>query len=320
MLVSDKDEALVKAATTVFRELSAERKTIQNDARTYGIRTSKAAGAFQKKIFDKALTLAGISPIDIKNRQTDNDASDQKFLQSLEPRVAKNSESIAARQKALAKKLRTGYEKLPHYHPPGPPPPPPPAPGPVYAILDAATSITAPDGQPIDFATSIAAWSNVLRFQFTGGQNHSFEFDFSFVWTPPHDGNVTMFSPVNANGSNWWAAQHGCVEALLEQDVEAELGIFVAGNEQSGTLLDSQSILYKYWDKHPGCSSDIGMNIIDQSPILTYSGGYPVSGGIPIVVLVAITVEFWADEALGGIDFFTSAKQIDVPGVVLYLS
>jgi hypothetical protein len=149
-----------------------------------------------------------------------------------------------------------------------------------------------------------------------GGQSHSYEFDFAFIYNPPRDGNLGLFSPVSANGSNWWAAQHGCVEALIEQNVVAELGVIVNNVPQ---LLDTETILYKYWDKHPGCSSDIGMNIIDQTPIVEYggNGGVSVSGGKPVVIIVAIYVEFWADEALGGIDFFTSAKQISVPGIVL---
>ena len=44
-----------------------------------------------------------------------------------------------------------------------------------------------------------------------------------------------------------------------------------------------------------------------------------VSGGKPLVITVVISVEFFADEVIGAIDFATFNQAINVTGVIVNL-
>jgi hypothetical protein len=114
------------------------------------------------------------------------------------------------------------------------------------------------------------------------------------------------------------------VEAKVHQLVTATLGVNQPGNPDGYQSFNSQTVLSKDYDKHPGCGTDRGTNIVDETFTMDYQPampgvGYPAIGGQPVQVLVIIEVTSKTSEGLGQIDFFNSG-QMNVPGIWLGLT
>jgi hypothetical protein len=319
MAISESDSKLIQTATKLVLGRYAQRRKLAEETRKYAARSGKIAKAYRKKILDKALATAGVDQEEIRRRQLENDQADQKFLASIEPILTENARLTNARNRLLIDGLKAKYG--PRHLPPGPPPPPPTLP--YGAFLSTAEQITYEPtvlANPLpNFNASSAPEENLVHFTLPY-EGNSYNIIVPFLWTPPLDGYLSLLSIVAFNGSNWWGAKHGCIETFVDQ--EGTVGIWVT-DPQSGTPQDScdeQSFLYYVRDWVPGCSSDVGTNIIDQPIFLTAPTPTKVTGGQPLVISVVIAVQNFSDEAIGEIDFATNGKSINVTGVFVNLT
>jgi hypothetical protein len=82
------------------------------------------------------------------------------------------------------------------------------------------------------------------------------------------------------------------------------------------------------WSDWPGCSTDIGSNVVErflvlQHPCIPVSpppGPFnPFATVDPVVIMVVVEFSFWADEAIGEIDFEQFDKCITAVGVLINL-
>ena len=327
MSLSESDSKLVKAATALVLGRNAQRRKLAEETRQYATRSGKIAKAYRQKILNKALATAGVDQEEIRKRQLENDEADRKFLASIDPILTENARLTNARNKLLIEGLKSKYKKflfprVPHHLSPPPPPPPPPQ-LPLWDILTTAETITYEPGAfgtPLpNFSASSAAFENIVHFSLPP-ENNSYNIIVPFLWTPPADGYLNLLSVVAFNGSNWWGAKHGCIETLVDQ--EGSVGLWLT-DPQSATpqdACDEQAFLSYTRDWTPGCSSDVGTNIIDQPIYLTAPTAAQVTGGQRLVISVVIAVENFSDEAIGEIDFLNNGKSINVTGVVLNLT
>jgi hypothetical protein len=322
MSLSESDSKLVKAATALVFGRNAQRRKLAEETRQYATRSGKIAKAYRQKILNKAFATAGIDQEEIRKRQLENDEADRKFLASIEPILTENARLTNARNKLLIEGLQSKYKKF-LFPKPHPMPPPPPPQLPLWDVLTTADSFTIEPGAfgaPLpNFSTSIAAFENIVHFSLPP-ENNSYNIVASFLWTPPADGYLNLLSVVAFNGSNWWGAKHGCIETLVDQ--EGTVGLWLT-NPQSATPQDScdeQSFLYNSRDWTPGCSSDVGTNVIDQPIYLTAPTVAQVTAGQTLVISVVLAVQNFSDEAIGEIDFFNNGKSINITGVILNLT
>jgi hypothetical protein len=317
----------ISDAVSAIAKHGMENRAITQEVERYNERVNKVASAYLQKIIDKAVELVGVTPEEIRKMQTDGNAADRKFMDSIRPKVEANAKKIAVRQQTYVDSLR----KVLHRKGPAPGPSPHP---PIFEILDTATNITCELPQPNQFLSAIGPYQNILRFLVDGNhQGHDpfngtypvvFSMYFLFSYTPPRDGVLGVYAPLIANGSNWWSTQHGCVEAKVHQSVSATLGINQPGNADGWQVINSQTVLNKDYDKHPGCGTDRGVNIVDETFQMYYQPsmpgvGYPVLGGMPLQILVVIQVISTTSQGLGQIDFFNGG-QMNVPGIWLGLA
>jgi hypothetical protein len=313
MALSEKEQKFISVATAALHALMMRSRPIEDEVRTYSTRSRKIANAFRKKAIDKVFDVAGVNQKIIADRQEANNLADKKFLQSIRPKIDANSIKIKERQKRSVEIFGKAQSNR---HKPGPDLPPPPE----FAILNVADSITSLVPGNVQQSTSAAAWNNTARIwikgNFAGGDA---SFTWSFLWTPPADGNLSVAAVATANGSNFWASQHGCVEALMEQSVEVAFAVAQSDDPDNPQILDEENVYYKHWDDRPGCSTDLGMNIIDKSISMVVDNVFPVQAGRQIVVMAYVDIFYSGDEALGDIDFFNSAKDINIPGVIVSL-
>jgi hypothetical protein len=337
MAKSDKVKSSIKAAIRAIEARSAFQRKLQREVLTYGTRTRKIGNAFRQKIFNKAFAAAGVNPADIKKRQRDNDASDKRFIQSLVSKINKNSRAIGRRQKQLAKEMLRGHPKHPQR--PGQPGRPGPAQsGNVIDFVSTAYDISfGPPTSNTTWSSSIGDGKNLVRVRITDSINPApFRAFISFYYIPPRSGILNATAVVTANGSNWWASQHQCVEATMRQSADAYIALFPA-YPADGPLHtpdgDTQIFLDNNWSDWPGCSTDIGSNVVDKLLVLQNSTGLPVyaspaSGNpfnpflqptTPIVIMVVCEFWFEADEAIGEIDFEQFDKCINAVGVIVNL-
>ena len=331
MAKSDKAKSSIKAAIRAIEERSAFQRKLQREVLTYGTRTRKVGNAFRQKLFNKAFAAAGVNPADIQKRQRDNDASDKKFIRSLVSGINKNSRAISRRQKRLAQGMLRTRPKHPDPGRPGPDPS-----GTIVDILSTASDISF--GLPTSNTTSsssIGDGNNLVRVRIIDSINPTpFRAFISFYYYPPRSGILNATAVVAANGSNWWASQHQCVEATMTQSVDAFITMFPSGQQPDPLDCDVQSILDNNWSDWPGCSTDIGSNVVDSLLVLQHPTGIPVSASPPqtpfdpfvttlpagpAVIMVVCEFSFWADEAIGEIDFAQFDKCINAVGVIVSL-
>lgn len=309
---------LLSDAAAAIRAVSAERRMIDDDMRRYAARSRRIGGAYRKKLLDKVLVAAGSDAAEIAHRQSDNDAADTAFMDSLRPRLDANAAAVARRQAAFLANFRKSHGRA-GSAPPGPPSPPG-APEQTLFILTTADHVERDVAPGLQHQVSITPWHNTVKALVEANQQQTSVVVLEFAWTPPRDGTIKVLSVVAVNGSYWWASQHGCVEALVEQSVGVDLYAYDSAiGQDSAILLDGDSAVDHYWDDFPGCSSDMGSKVADQPLFLEFTGGYAVTAGKPIVIAAVVSFEFWSDEARGQIDFMSGDRVINITSVILNL-
>jgi hypothetical protein len=192
----------------------------------------------------------------------------------------------------------------------------------VIDILSTADAISFGDPTPnATWSSSIASGNNLVRVRITDTINPTvFRAFISFRWMAPRAGILNATAVVAANGSNWWASQHHCVIAFMEQVVDAFVSVFPEGQPPDPLNGDTQEILANYWADWPGCYTDIGTNVVDRLLVLQNMNGLPVSSaGEGIIIMVVCEFTFEADEAIGEIDFAQFDKCINAVGVIINL-
>jgi hypothetical protein len=316
MALTPEQDADINSFAKAFVEARRETRAIQSETLDYARRSRKVGDAFRQKIIDKVFAISGVDPAIIKERQVANDKADQKFLESMKLRINSNSAVIGRQQQTridafhrlvprprrrtkgafLAGALLTLADKI--------------------VVLESGFVVTK-GRDDVLFSTSTAEQKNIIRFFMPHTtQGTTWDFVAYFSWTAPATGNLDILALVGANGSNMWASQHGCIEAQVDQAVITYLQITVNGVIDPNC--DAETILYKSWEHFPGCSTDMGMNVVNKAVDLEMQ--YPVNAGDNVIVGVWIEAMLQTDEAHGEIDFYNAAKQINVPGLVLTVS
>jgi hypothetical protein len=316
MAQTEKINSAIKAAISAIQKRRAFQSKLQDDVRTYSKRTRKIGDGFRQRIFDKAFAAAGVKAADIKKRQRDNDASDKKFIESLVSGINKNSRKVSQRQKKLAKEMLR--KPRPGKSPPGPNPP-----GPVVDILSTAHDISFQTfgARNTTWGSSTAPWSNLARVRITDSLFASpFRAFISFQWTPPRDGYLNALAVVAANGSYWWASEHQCIQASLYQAAGIYITVFPVSQQPDPLDCDEQTILSNPWNDFPGCSTDIGNNVVDSVFFLQHPAGVSVASGVPVVIMLVCEFYFDAVDAIGEIDFLQADKCINATGVIVNLA
>jgi hypothetical protein len=191
----------------------------------------------------------------------------------------------------------------------------------LFGIVGGGTAGTvdyAPD--IVAYSASIAPWQNNAKIGLW--KPGSYSVNFYFDWMCPRDGMLSVLTAVAANGSNWWGPRYPDAHAPSEV-VQQGSAILTLIRQQFGPAIESelsrQSILTndqkfqvtQYWD--------VGMDVIDEHPILT--GGQYCLANEPIFIVLTFDVSMELSELVdGNIDFITSERGLNVPGVILYLS
>jgi hypothetical protein len=323
------DSEITRALSSLVFGRNAQRRKLAEETRQYATRSGKIAKAYRQKILNKALATAGIDQEEIRKRQLENDEADRKFLASIEPILTENARLTNARNKLLIEGLQSKYKKF-LFPKPHPMPPPPPPQLPLWDVLTTAAYVVGWNPKregtgweffsPIpNFNYSLAPFENLIHFTSPADGNAEFAIVAYFPWTAPLRGTVNYLSVLAFNGSNWWGAKHGCVHTSVKLIGQAGITAF---NQTvvNAELYDPapQTFLDEDHEWLPGCSSDVGTNLIDDPVYLT--GSFPVGGSNEMLIAVSIYIKSNGDEAIGELDFATNNKSINITGIVLNLT
>ena len=310
--LSPNDAEKITAANQLILASTAQKRKLQQQTREYAARSNRIASAYRSKIFDKALQLAGVDQEEIRKRQADNDQADQKFIASIQPILNESARATNERNVRMIPKLKHRYPW---------PLPGQPHPAPIFEFLTTASEIRyEPSDQYLpNFHSSIGPSGNLAQFSLGPYSDYAFNILFSFPWTPPRSGTLTLGSVVAPNGSAWWGAKHGCIETWVEAECQASLWAFDPGSGTTENPLYEQFFLNEYRNWYPGCSSDIVTQLLDQPVFMEPPTGFLVEAGSTIMITVVVFVGFAGSEITGEIDFVNNGKSINVPSVWLRL-
>ena len=311
---------------SVGKRLLSERRKVQEEQQkqveSFMKLRKRAAREFKRELFDQALRTAGIAVQALTDRQSQDQESIAKFIETQrQEAVARSGQNNELQRAAMSERLKRWNQVLkPQSDMAG---------FPVSVYLESATEIV----QTGEGTTSIAPQQNLVHTKaevssggYLGGpfEGDLVFIDWHFLWTPPRDGLLNATSFLQMNGASWLAINSDCNGGSASSSINASITLTQLNadgqphsDSENTTLLD-QLIQNSGWDS-VGEVQFINLNESD-----TVGNGrafqFPVLGDIPILVTVSATLYVLGRNAQASLDFLSGEFQLNVPFVFLMLN
>jgi hypothetical protein len=285
----------------------------------------RAENQFKAGLWERLVDVAQINKKELNERLKQDRISVEKFINNRKNEALESAREVKSRHIEMAKgRIKRIF--------PGPPNPPSPgAPAPLIDILFTANGIDIQGGDMN--SQSIAKFKNLGKVRLfnhhdsSGFSVGSFEFAsivWRFVWNPPRQGEISVWSFLSLNGHESLFCEPGCFYgASAGALVSAQLSLNQI--DSSGSPFTQTSLPVKLWDSVVHKDSDdstgqIDSSTLDQFQVLTSDQNFVLDGLNPVIISVELDLRVDARRAEAMIDLSTGAFAANTLAVIIHLN
>lgn len=320
--VTKAEQELLRVSKMALSERRDIQEKQQKQVESFMKLRKRAASEFKRELFDQALRTAGIDAQALTDRQSHDQESIAKFLETQKQEAVARSGKINDLHRAAVNERLKRWNQVvkPELDMAG---------APVSVYLESAIEIV----QTGEGTTSIAPQQNLVHTKaevssggYLGGpfEGELVFIDWHFLWTPPRDGLLNATTFLQMNGASYLAINSDCNGGSASSSITASITLTQLSAEgiphsdsENATLLD-QFIQNSGWDS-------VGeVQFINLDEWDTVGNGrafqFPVLGNTPILVTVSATLYVLGRNAQASLDFLSGEFQLNVPFVFLMLN
>ena len=332
MGLSKAERRLISLGTREILDRLNFNRDIAREINSKNARRAKIGDHFRQRILKRAFNTVGLDYGVILQRQSKEFESALKDLETFNARMEAHSKRVSQRHQQLFKRLRKAKMM---WHSGSVNIPPGPAPGPIQPTL--VGYIPTPTHFDLqDMGTPQNATITVIE---TGANRGTFlQFDwstrvvdqwnpfitatFNYLWTPPQDGSMGIFSLAAYNGVHYWAFSPTCGYPPF-LDVSFDSSITIQQIDSFGHVFTEMSpVSGGIHDGHEGgCLPDSGHKAYDFIDYLQTQSPFLVEKNVPVMITITITGDCAGLMGVAGeLNFSTKSgpitQAIALPGIL----
>jgi hypothetical protein len=319
-LTRDQRRALEAARKEAIRGYQAEKRRRRHIEAFERART-RAENKFKRGMADRLLAAAGLDRGGVEEQVERDHTAVTRFIRARAAEARRNGRGVLGRQRKYAQEYLGRVERLL---------PLDPLPSPRTEVLDKADDITVVDGTKS--STSIAKGKNIGRvllfhddsasiFEYSSGSWRFAQINWSFLWSPPIEGDLTVAAFLMVNG--WrqvWCLSSCLTSGTAGATISTQLSI--TQNRFGGPWFTDTSAPVQLFDPRVSKSADestgqIDVGGLDLPWVLTTDRPFPIDGLSPVVISVQLLLRVDCRRAQSTIDLFEKDFQANVPGLIV---